>query len=37
MTKNYMNDIAKLLGVELNEEFKIGTFLNPYKLFHIYE
>lgn len=32
MIKNYMNDIAKLLGVELNEEFKIGTFLNPYKL-----
>ena len=32
MIKNYMNDVAKLLGVELNEEFKIGTFLNPYKL-----
>lgn len=32
MNKNYMNGVAKLLGVELNEEFKIGTFLNPYKL-----
>lgn len=32
MTKNYMNGVAKLLGVELNEEFKIGTFLNSYKL-----
>ena len=32
MSKNYMNEVAKLLGVELNEEFKIGTFLNPYKL-----
>ena len=32
MIKNYMNDVAKLFGVELNEEFKIGTFLNPYKL-----
>lgn len=32
MTKNYMNGVAKLLGVGLNEEFKIGTFLNPYKL-----
>ena len=32
MIKNYMNDVAKLLGIELNEEFKIETFLNPYKL-----
>ena len=32
MIKNYMNGVAKLLGVELNEEFKIGTFLNSYKL-----
>ena len=32
MSKNYMNNVAKLLDVELNEEFKIGTFLNPYKL-----
>lgn len=32
MSKNYMNNVAKLLDVELNEEFKIGTFLNSYKL-----
>lgn len=32
MIKNYMNGVAKLLGVELNEEFKIETFLNSYKL-----
>ena len=32
MNKNYMKETAKLLGVEINEEFKIGTFLNSYKL-----
>ena len=26
MTKNYMEDVAKLLGVELNEEFEIEGF-----------
>lgn len=31
MSKNYMNDVAKLLGVELNEEFRIGNFPLLYK------
>ena len=32
MAKNYMKDVAKLLGVELEEEFRIEGFPNKYKL-----
>lgn len=32
MTKNYMPDIAKMLGVELEEEFKIVDLSNECKL-----
>lgn len=33
MSKNYMADIAKLLGVELDEEFEInGNAYNPYRI-----
>ena len=31
MAKNYMQDVAKMLGVELGEEFKIGNFSTLYK------
>lgn len=31
MAKNYMQDVAKMLGVELGEEFKIGNFSILYK------
>lgn len=31
MTKNYMADIAKMLGVELDEEFKIGGIEPKYR------
>ena len=31
MAKNYMADVAKLLGVELDEEFKIVDLSNEYK------
>lgn len=31
MAKNYMQDVAKMLGVELGEEFKIGNFPLLYK------
>lgn len=33
MTKNYMADVAKMLGVELGEEFKIGGSSGIYKFF----
>lgn len=33
MTKNYMADIAKMLGVELGEEFKIDSSNLIYKFF----
>ena len=33
MTKNYMADVAKMLGVELGEEFKIDGSSLIYKLF----
>ena len=34
MSKNYMADVAKMLGVEVGEEFDVATFqdLNPYKI-----
>lgn len=31
MAKNYMQDVARMLGVELGEEFKIGNFPILYK------
>lgn len=31
MAKNYMADVAKMLGVELDEEFKIGGIERKYK------
>lgn len=31
MAKNYMQDVAKMLGVKLGEEFKIGNFSTLYK------
>ena len=31
MAKNYMKNVAKMLGVELGEEFKIGNFSTLYK------
>lgn len=33
MTKNYMADIAKMLGVELEEEFKVDSSNAIYKFF----
>lgn len=32
MAKNYMQDVARMLGVELGEEFKIKDFEPVYKL-----
>lgn len=33
MTKNYMADVAKMLGVELEEEFKIDSSYTIYKFY----
>ena len=32
MNKNYMNEIAEMLGVSLNESFQIDGCINPYTL-----